>query len=91
MERSPMSLELLYDESVLARAQAESILNGFDQALQLMASAPETSVGEIAYVLSIAARAPQLDDEGREARSNRRLAEMRPQIKRGVQLNQSKK
>jgi Condensation domain len=91
MERSPMSLELLYDESVLELAHAESILKGFDQALQMMASAPETSVGEVAYGLSVAMRAPQLDDASRETRLKRRLAEVRPQIKRGVQLNQGNK
>jgi condensation domain-containing protein len=83
MERAPMTLELLYDESILEAERANLILDGLYSALQMMASNPDRPVGEVAKLLSNVIRPCQ--DGDAETVSKPRLAEVRPhrrQVKR---------
>ena len=77
MERAPMTLELLYDESLLEAERANLILDGLNSALHTMASSPDRPAGEVAKILSDAIRPRQ--DGGMEAPSKPRLAEVKPQ------------
>jgi hypothetical protein len=76
MERAPMTLELLYDESILEVERANLILDGLNSALQMMASNPDRPVGEVAKILSNAIHPRQ--GENTEAMARPRLAEVRP-------------
>jgi hypothetical protein len=83
MERAPMTLELLYDESLLEAERADLILDGLNSALHTMASSPDRPAGEVAKILSNAIRPHQ--DGAAEVGAKPRLAEVRPhrrQVKR---------
>ena len=76
MERAPMTLELLYDESIPDAERADIILDGLNSALGVLASDPDRPVGEVANILSNAIRPRK--DENTQAAARPRLAEMKP-------------
>jgi hypothetical protein len=80
MERSPMTLELLYDESIVDRARAESILNALETALLAIVSGPGSPVREIVTILSRGIQHPTTS--GRGPVSERRLSTALAEIKR---------
>jgi hypothetical protein len=77
MERSPMTLELLYDESVLERPHAISILESLASALLLMAKGSEQHAGEIVKLLAGA-----IHRGTPAARPKIKLADARPQLRK---------
>jgi hypothetical protein len=85
MERSPVTLELLYDESVLERPHAISILESLDSALRHMANGSEQPAGEIVKLLAGA-----IHRSTPTARPKIKLADARPQLRklRGPYLNE---
>ena len=77
MERSPMTLELLYDESLLERLHATSILECLSSSLRIMASDPEKRAGEIVKLL-----AEVIPKNQRSASPKIRLADAQPQLRK---------
>jgi hypothetical protein len=80
MERSPITLELLYDESVLEQPHAISILGALDLALQVMSSGQERSAGEVLNLLTGVIHPHQ--QRIIESRRKPRLVKAQPQIKK---------
>jgi hypothetical protein len=71
-----MTLELLYDESVLERPHAVAILESLDSALHLIANGSDQRAGEIVNLLGRA-----IHRNTPAARPKIKLADARPQLR----------